>query len=793
MATRVMSVNLWRLKILDRYLVREILPPFFIGLAVLTFVLEIPPILKQAEQLIAKGVPGTVVAHVLFLLLPQALCLTIPMALLLGILVGLGRLSADREFVALQACGVSLYRLIRPIALLAVLATAATAYETIVALPNNNQTFREITFGVIADKLEKNVKRNVFFTDFPNRVIYVRDLPPEGGWRDVFLADDSSGDRTVVYFAKEGRLAVDRARKTVTLQLLNARQHTTRLSKPDEFESTDLGDIKLSLDPTTVFRPPPSKGAPEMTVTELRSHAADLRAHGITPYVEMFMIQLKFSLAFACPVLALIGLALGVSNRKDGKLASFVLGSIVIFVYYILLYFSRALSYGGWISPSVAPWIPNIVLGAVGIALATWRAGSADQPIRVSIPLFWQRRQVEPAPGSVPVAARQRIVVVVRVPHLGIPRPGLLDLYVSRQYLRILLFGIAGLLGVFYVSTFMEYAERLFRGSATTGLLLRFLYFSTPQFVYFVIPMSALLATLVTIGLMTKNSELIVMKACGVSRYRTALPLLLFALMASAVLFGLQQEVLPSTNREARRLEFVLRGFPEQTFGLLNRHWIVATDGGIYHYDSFDPHTNRFGNLSAYRIDPTWRLDSLTYAKDVRLVRAPSAGHGAVVWRGRQGWTRQFIAAKRAGVSQGVQYTPFAEKDLPLEPPGYFKTEELEPEWMTYGQLRRYVTQLQSSGFNAVPNMVELQRKVSFPLVSIVMTLLAVPFAVTTGRRGALYGIGIGIVLAIVYWTTLSVFAAMGAGGLIPPTLAAWAPNILFSAAAAYMILTVRT
>jgi lipopolysaccharide export LptBFGC system permease protein LptF len=89
--------------------------------------------------------------------------------------------------------------------------------------------------------------------------------------------------------------------------------------------------------------------------------------------------------------------------------------------------------------------------------------------------------------------------------------------------------------------------------------------------------------------------------------------------------------------------------------------------------------------------------------------------------------------------------------------------------------------------------MVALQRKVSFPLVTLVMTLLAVPFAVTTGRRGALYGIGVGIVLAIVYWTTLSVFAAMGAGGLVPPMLAAWAPNILFGAAAAYMVLTVRT
>ena len=139
-------------KILDRYLVREIIIPLCLGLLVLTFVLMMPPILKDAEKLIAKGVAWQLIIRALLTLVPQALCITIPMAVLLGILVGLGRLSADREFVALQACGVSVFRVLRPIVLLALLATAATAYETIVALPNANQTYREITINVIDRK-----------------------------------------------------------------------------------------------------------------------------------------------------------------------------------------------------------------------------------------------------------------------------------------------------------------------------------------------------------------------------------------------------------------------------------------------------------------------------------------------------------------------------------------------------------------------------------------------------------------------------------------------------------------
>src|SRR5688572_7624619 len=159
------------LRTLDRYLVREIALPFLLALTVLTFILELPPILVQGEEFISKGVEWTIVARVLLTLLPQALCLTIPMAVLLGILVGFGRLSADREFVAMQACGVSLMRLARPIFLVAVLSTAATAYQTIVALPNANQTFREIVYVYLAGRIESSVKPLVFYQDFPDKVI----------------------------------------------------------------------------------------------------------------------------------------------------------------------------------------------------------------------------------------------------------------------------------------------------------------------------------------------------------------------------------------------------------------------------------------------------------------------------------------------------------------------------------------------------------------------------------------------------------------------------------------------
>jgi len=124
------------------------------------------------------------------------------------------------------------------------------------------------------------------------------------------------------------------------------------------------------------------------------------------------------------------------------------------------------------------------------------------------------------------------------------------------------------------------------------------------------------------------------------------------------------------------------------------------------------------------------------------------------------GWSREFDG--KAGVRN---FKSFENTTAPFEAADYFVTEAREPDLMNFWQLRGYITELRSSGYNVLEHEVGLHRKIAFPFVTLVMTLIAVPFAVTTGRRGAMYGIGVGIVLALVYWTMISVFAAFGQGG----------------------------
>jgi LPS export ABC transporter permease LptG/LPS export ABC transporter permease LptF len=783
-------------KILDRYLVREIALPFVISLLVLTFVLMIPPILQRAQELIAKGVEVAVVARALMLLAPQALCNTIPMSVLLGILVGFGRLSGDREFVTMQACGVSLMRLLRPVALFALLGTAATAYAIIVALPGSNQAFRIIAADLMEERIESTLAPRVFFTDLPHRVIYVRDLPPGGGWRDVFLGDQSEAGFNTVYFASQGFIRLDREIPQVQLELVDGVSHRTSIVNEESYEPTEFDRLIINIDPKSVFRDDPPLGAPEMTIAQLRESVAEEAKQGGKALNQRFMIHYKFALPLTCPILALIGLALGASNHRGGRLTSFVFGFAVILINYVLLYGARAVAMGGRLPPEVAAWIPNVFMTLGATTLMAWRIRAGDQPIRLTVPAFVRRwaARAEQAPAHDRPDGRRPPLVVLRVPRLDLPAPRLIDRYISREYLRVFALGVLGLLAIFYISTFIDMMDKLFRGETTTGMLLRYFAFATPRFIYFVVPMSVLVSALVTVGVMTKNSELLVLRACGISLYRAMLPLVGFALLASVALFLLQDRVLASTNREADRLEAKIRGWNDQSTPL-TQHWRVGTDGQIYLFDIFDPKPPRFTRLHIYDVDQAaWRLRSITYLNQVALQqeRRPD-GSRAIVWKGTKGWHRELKPGAHAGEDVPTRYEEIDERVLPLEPPNYFQSTVPKADQMSVSELRTYIAQLRTSGANVVAYLVELQRRVAFPLVTVVMTLIAVPFAITTGRRGAMYGIGIGIVLAIVYFIVMSVFVALGQGGVLTPVLAAWAPNLMFSALAAYMILTVRT
>jgi lipopolysaccharide export system permease protein len=798
------------LRTIDRYVIREVIPPFLLSLVIFTFLLEIPPVMRDLEMLIAKGVSWQVAGRIILTLIPQALGLTIPMALLTGLLIGLGRLSGDREAVALLACGISPYRLLRPILLMALVAAAATMYVMIKAIPDANQTFREITFEVIAKKVENDIHPRVFFSEFPGWVLYASDEPGDrvGGWKNVLVANTSKPDATELFLSAKGRLVLNRQERRVDLVLTDGERYST--GKPGETQTYRFpGDLTMALNPEAVFRKADlPRGLTEKTIAELRRDmATKLTGHpAYSPHPEIIQIEQKFSVPFACVVFAIIGLALGLSVARDGKMGGFVIGIGVIFAYYTIMYLAEAQTQGyyraietrkalgstSFLLAHLARWWPNIFLGGFGVAALVWRDRFAGRQLPSSVSLVvpqvtarWTARRKTAASGSRPAAGdalaplgRRKVVVVVRIPKIRLPAAGLLDQYVSRMYLRVIALGFLALMGLFYISTFIDASDKLFKGTAATSTVMQLLAFRTPQFVYYVIPIAALLSVLVTFGLLSRTSELTVMKACGISLYRIALPVVVLSLLFSAALFSLDQEILARANQRASAIDDQIRGRPPRTFNLSSRQWLIGRDGSVYHYGFFDARRDALTSLTVYRLVPgAWRLASQTFATTAEYRDG---------WTALKGWTQDFTAGSPT-------WRAFAQQPVTLESPDYFKTTDTDTELMTVAQLRRSVRELSATGVNVVPQQVELQRKLAFPFVTFVMTLLAVPFGVTTGRRGALYGIGLGIVLALCYWFVMSVFVSIGKAGLLPPALAAWTPNIIVTAGAVYLLLRAKT
>jgi lipopolysaccharide export LptBFGC system permease protein LptF len=257
------------------------------------------------------------------------------------------------------------------------------------------------------------------------------------------------------------------------------------------------------------------------------------------------------------------------------------------------------------------------------------------------------------------------------------------------------------------------------------------------------------------------------------------------AVVSSSLLFFLEERVLANANKKAGELEDTIHDRPHHTVNVANRNWLVGANDSIYYYDMFDAQHAEIRNMTVFepRTQP-YRLASETYAGVVKcLDRKCQDGR----WQAEAGWVQRF------GKSVRPVRTRFATRNLTLKTLKDFTLAQVDASMMTFNELRDYIRRSHASGFNITEEEVNLQSKMAFPAVTFVMTALAIPFAVTTGRRGALYGIGLAIVLSVVYWLLMAFFLAAGKAGLLPPALAAWATNILFMAAAMFLVLTVRT
>jgi LPS export ABC transporter permease LptG/LPS export ABC transporter permease LptF len=769
------------LRILDRYVLREVIPSFLLGIGVFTFVLLLNEILRLAKNLVTQSASLADASAILLHLLPSVLCLTIPMGFLLGVLIALGRLSADSEIVAMRASGVSLYRLLTPILLAAALAWAATSNLIIRVLPDSNQRVRLLLLQVMMSQAGTEVRPRVFYDRlFPSTMFLAMDTPTGAdSWRDVILADLSIPESPRLTLAEEGRLLVDSTARTVTFYLKSAEMHQVTPDRPEDYQRQQSAEIWFPL-PTESFFPPEGvdvpRGARELGLGGLR----DAYASTALP-VYLTEIHKKFSIPFACFVFGVLGLGLGIRNRREGRSWGFVASLAIIFVYYLVIDIGESMANNGRLSPMLGMWAPNLILGAFAIVLllrAAREAGGSLPSLGSLLPSGWRRPGTKSPPSA---KARSRPVVVVRIPRFSIRFPNTLDRYVAREFARYFALILAALVVVYVLGLLIEVIADAFQYRVKGKLVVQYLAFEQPRILFYMLPLATLMTTLVNFALFTKTSELTAAKAGGVSLYRLSVPVVLAGMLVSGACFGLQEYLLPYANRRAAELRDEIKRKPVGTHNVIDRRWMMGQGEQIYNYAYYDPVRLRFSGLAVYRYSKEpFSLAERIYAREADWDPAESA------WSFRNGWRRNF--------REGGTLERFAELSVPgMESPSYFIKEQKQSDQMTYLELTRYVDDLKQAGFDVVSLEVARQSKFAFPLAALVTVLIGIPFSFTPGKKGALYGIGIAITVGLSYYVATRFFAFMGDTAMLPPAVAAWAPNVLFGVAALWGLFNVRT
>jgi LPS export ABC transporter permease LptF/LPS export ABC transporter permease LptG len=774
-------------RILTRYILKEVLSHALIGVAVFTFVIFMRDMGRILELVVRNSAPLSSVLEIFLYTFPTALTLTIPMGVLVGILIGLSRLAADSEITAMRSIGMGVSAFVWILGIFVVFAWALATFNNTYVAPRSAAALTELQERLKTSQASFEIQPRVFYEDFPNVVLYVQDSSTAAKaslWRGVFLADVSTPGAPKITLAKSG-LVISEAQDRVRLHLLNGFQHDADPRQPQQYSVSNFlaTDIPVETVPAT---PQVRENAPVVEVP-----TADLlpaaRKQKDPADARQYLIEFhrRLSLPAACIVLALVGIPLGLSSKKGGKSTGFVLTIALVMLYYIISLAGISLARQGKVSPAAGVWLATVVF-LIGGMLLLWRLD------RLSIHLPAWRANL---PGLAQLLGNARVRSngatvgaferASRRPHLKYSSfPTILDGLILRDFLFYLGLIIVSFLLLMEVFTFFELLKDIVRNRVPLVLVADYLLNLIPYLVYNLLPMSVLLAVLVTFGLMQKSSEITAMKATGISVYRTIVPILVIAATLATALFVFDQFYLPQANKRQDSLRNRIKGKAAQTYLRPERKWIFGESNVIYYYEFFDPDQNHFASIQAFEVNPqTLELKRRIYANNAQWDPALHK------WVFKQGWVRSF-AGNAIREFRTFDVATFPELE---EQPGYFKKEVKQSSEMNYGELLRYIGELQQSGFDVVRLRVQLQKKFAFPVITFVMAVLAIPYAFSTGRHGALAGIATAVGIAVVYWVASGLFEAMGNTSQLPPLVAAWSPDVIFALAGGYMVLKVPT
>jgi len=375
---------------IQRYLLREIAAPMFMALVIFTFVLMMGRSQKLMEMVIDKGVPVGQILRLLANLLPAFLVLTIPVALLIGVLLAFGRLSAESELVAMKASGIHLSLLMRPVLALALLASLLTAVLTLYIEPAANAAFRRQAFAIASSIATIGIQPMTFNDEFSGLVLYAADVDDKNGqMSNIFIADERPGTLPATIFASTGGVQIDQDDQSLNLRLKDGAIH--RLDGNNEAYQIiqfDTYGLRVNLNHGDDKGQVLNRKESELSLPDLLS-ARQSPQDSKEARVLAAGLQRRFVMASTPLIFILIGVPLGIRSQRSGRGANFALSLFIFLLFYILFTLAKTLVIDVGLS-ALFMWLPVVIFTIAGVLLL--RSAANEREIHFSLSTYFKKK-----------------------------------------------------------------------------------------------------------------------------------------------------------------------------------------------------------------------------------------------------------------------------------------------------------------------------------------------------------------------------------------------------------------
>lgn len=770
-------------RLIERYVAAAILPYFWLTLTLLTTVLLLQQANRFAETLGSGAFSFWSSLEVTAGILPGVLIFTVPMSALMGVAIGISRMASDSELIACQSSGVGRGRFLLTVSVFGGLLTVLSLILGLELSPRSLRLIKSAALQAIAHKLESPVDLREFNLSLPGKVIYVRDGDKEGGeWRRIFInwQEPGKGGTLRLITARSGRIdssttgqseLVLRDAVVTTISEQSASSNQEIIS--EHAQTLRIKDGQLNTNRNAAIDRIENK---QLEVDEMRwgelVHRAAADDNPKEKIKASLALHRRLALGISPLIFAVLGALIGLRNRRGGRALGMLISMGAMLAYYLVALAGEQLARIELLSPAIGPWVGTSAAIMAILLLLT--------PLRVRSPLV-RRSKV----------SHDLNLYKLDVPFLpdrnqGAPPlnvfGGLIDRTILRQLLKSFVLALLTLLAVFYIFTLFELLRFIDPGRKNLAIFAEYLVYLMPFAFLALVPMSVLVAVLITYALTARASEAVAWWASGQSSYRLAAPGIFFATLIGAGVWLTQEKVMPQANVRQETLRARIRGGMTKNISPTGRYWLAAPfSSRIYSYDYGKAETH-LQNPAVYDFDQ----------EGVHLIRILMGTEGK--WDAQD--DLQIINPVVFDLKANTQLLATGQEvikdSLSFQ---QFKPLFNRPSQISSSELSDYIRNLRAREDNSGVNALEtaLQRKWSEPFVPVVMSLIAIPLGIGFGKRSAVSALASSVIIGVSLWGINSSFFQLGTNGIIPPLIAGWAPTLVYATAGIYLLFHART